>query len=164
MFTWFRQGVGEVAFRVDNAGDGEAVDRFWVFDRVAAKQATFCLDTDFCTAFKDVADGLMLDVFGGHSGDGECGDRAAAHGVDIGERVGGGDFAVEHGIIDDGGKEIGGLDEGALVVDFKYASVVRSSGADEEAFVMELRQLMQDLREGLGVELGGSSGAGGKGC
>src|SRR5580704_1659041 len=52
------------------------------------------------------------------------GNGSAAHGVNVTERVGGGDLAKEIRVVNDGGEKIGGLHEGKLVGDAIDAGIV----------------------------------------
>jgi len=83
VFAGFGVGIGEVAVWVHNTSDGESVNRLGVSDRVAAYEAAFGIDTHLRTTSEDGLDGFVIDKIGGHAGDGECGDRASAHGVNI---------------------------------------------------------------------------------
>jgi hypothetical protein len=56
---------------------------------------------------------------------------AAAHRVDIGQRVGRGDLPKSERIIDDRREEIDGLDEGAVAIDAVNTGVVGGAGVDE---------------------------------
>ena len=68
----------------------------------------------------------------GHADDGQCHQWLAAHGIDIGERVGGGDAAEVVGIIDDRHEEIGGGDDGLFVVDAVDGGIVGRFGAHQQ--------------------------------
>ena len=63
-----------------------------------------------------VADHVLGQLVDRHADDGQREDRPAAHGVNVGERVGRGDAAEVARIVDDGHEEIGGGDDGLRVV------------------------------------------------
>ena len=156
-------GIGDDALGVDEAGDGEPVERLGVLDGVAAGQDAPGLRDLVGAAPEDLVDELEREVLERDADDVHGGDRAAAHGVDVGERVGGRDLPVEVGVVDDRREEVDGLDEGAVGVEPVDGGVVGGGGSDEEVVIRKLREVAQDLREGGLPELGGSSGAGGQG-
>src|SRR5690606_30049508 len=59
-------------------------------------------------------------------------DRCGAHGVDVGERVGGGDAAEVARVVDDRGEEVGGGDDGLVLVELVHRGVVGGVGADQQ--------------------------------
>jgi hypothetical protein len=77
-----------------------------------------------CAPPEDALDGFLADEVGRHARDGESGDGASAHGVNIGKRIGGGDAAVKFWIIDDGGEEISGLDKGDVIGQFEDTGII----------------------------------------
>ena len=60
------------------------------------------------------------------------GGRAAAHGVDVGQRIGRGDAAELEGIVDDGHEEVGGRHDRLLVVEPVDCGVVTVLDADQQ--------------------------------
>src|SRR4029079_18593243 len=74
-------------------------------------------------------------------------ERLAAHGVEGGNRIGGGDLPGEVGIVDDGREEIARLNECNLVRETVDPRVVGCLRSDEEIRVIRLGQITQDLRE-----------------
>ena len=66
-------------------------------------------------------------------------DRPAAHGIDVGNRVGRGDAAEIERIVDDGREEIGGGDDGLLVVELVHRRVVAGFDADQQILRAWLR-------------------------
>ena len=125
MFSWFGVGIGEVALRMDDSCHGQSVDRFWVADSVSSCEAAFGFDAHQGSTAKNSLDRIIVHESGGHAGDGESGDRASAHGVNVRERIGGGDSTVELGVVNDGGEKIRGLDQSDFIGEFKHASVIR---------------------------------------
>ncbi len=67
-----------------------------------------------------------------HAQDGQRQDRRAAHGVDVGQRVGGGDAAEIVGIVDHRHEKVGGGDQGQAVGQAVHRGVVRRFGADHQ--------------------------------
>ena len=61
---------------------------------------------------------------------------AAAHGVDIAQRVGGRNLAEDVGVVDDGRKEIDRLDERQLGRELIHAGVVGCIEADQHVGIM----------------------------
>jgi hypothetical protein len=60
----------------------------------------------------------------------------SAHGVDIAERVGGGDLAEDVRVVHDRREEIHGLDEGLVGRDLIHSGVVGVIEADQDIGVM----------------------------
>ncbi len=67
-----------------------------------------------------------------HAEDGQGEDRLAAHGIDVRQRIGGGDSAEIAGIVDHRHEEIGGGDDAGLVVHLPDRGVVAGLGADQQ--------------------------------
>src|SRR4030095_16742458 len=76
-----------------------------------------------------------------------------AHGVDIAQRIGGGDLAENIGVIDDGGEKIDGVDDGEVGPKTIHPRVVGSFRSDQHVDVVKLRQAVQNLHE-----IGGGGG------
>jgi hypothetical protein len=137
---WFRQeedvaglggGVGDDAAWVDHAGYGEAIDGLRIFDGMAAGEGALGFLGFGGATLEDFVDDLVADEVDGHADDGEGGEGLAAHGVDVGERIGGGDLAVKVWVVDDGGEEVDGLDEGAFIVETIDSRVVGGGTTDD---------------------------------
>ena len=77
------------------------------------------------------------------SGDGERHDRLAADGVDVGQRVSGGDPAEIVSIIDDGHEEIGGRDYALFIVDFVYGCIVTRFEAHQHCRIRGVRRQLR---------------------
>ncbi len=152
-----RAGVGEDARGVDRAGDGVAeLDVFFV-DGVAADQGA----AGFVDFFGAAAENLFEDgeVAGSGVGeDGEGGERARAHGVDVAQGVGGGDGAEGVGIVDDGGEEVDGLHEGTLRRELVHARIVGRLKPYEDVIVLPSRQARQSFVQNLWTKLCRSTG------
>ena len=89
--------------------------------------------------------------------DGERGNGAAAHGVDVAERVGGGDGAEGVRIVDDGREEIHGMHEGELRRQFVDAGIVGGIKPDQHVFIRPARYGGQHLVQQLWTQLGRST-------
>jgi len=77
--------------------------------------------------------------------DGERGDGAAAHGVDVAQRVGGGNGAEGVRIVDDGGEEIHRLHQGTLRRQLVHAGIVGGVKPDQHVFIGPAGHGGQDL-------------------
>src|SRR5262249_4060967 len=83
----------------------------------------------------------------------------AAHRVHVAQGVGGGNLAVNEGVVDDGGKKVDGLHNGQVVREAVHARIVVRLDADEQVRVGGLGQMAQDLRDPLWGQLARSAGA-----
>jgi hypothetical protein len=114
----------------------------------------------FEPAEKDLPDHRPIQIFWERRNR-ECGQRTAAHGVDVTQRVGRRDLAVYERIVDDGGEEIDGLHQRAPLIQPVHTGIVRGPIIDEDPVVVVDGQIAQDLGELTGGELARSTGAGG---
>jgi hypothetical protein len=77
-------------------------------------------------------------------------EHLAAHGVDIAHGVGRGDRAVGPGVIHHRREEVGGLDQGALIVQAEDGGVIRLAQPHQHVGIFSCReepgQLAHDLR------------------
>ena len=81
-------------------------------------------------------------------------DRLAAHGVHVGDRVGGGDAAEVVGIVDDRHEEIGGGDQRLLVVELVDGCVVGGFDAHQQlGWQRHAGRALQDLGQHAGRDL-----------
>ena len=85
-----------------------------------------------------------------------------AHGVDVTEGVGGGDFAVEVGIIHNGREKVGGLDQGQILAQHIDAGVVAFVVSHHQPGVRMGLEAIQHFGQGSGPHLGAAAGAGGQ--
>jgi hypothetical protein len=85
-------------------------------------------------ALQDPCDHLGIDLAHRHAQDRQSQDGTAAHGVDIRDRVRGGDPAEIDGIVDHWGEEVGGGDDAGAVVQLPDRRIVGGLVADEKAF------------------------------
>src|SRR5205085_3202378 len=102
---------------------GEAEDRLLGADRVPAGDNAAGLDDDGSGRRQDLLD----DVEGHPVGEGghvEGQEHPPAHGEDVAAGIGGGDRSEVGGVVDERRKEVGGRDEGGLVVQAEDGGVV----------------------------------------
>ena len=102
-----------------------------------------------CSALEDLAHHLGRDLVHRHAEDGKRHDRLAAHGIDVGDGVGGGDAAEVVGVVDHRHEEVGGGDDAGVVVELPDGGVVGGLGADQKLLVrrgsrLVGKQLLQD--------------------
>ncbi len=102
--------VGDEPRGVDQAGDGEAELDLLVLDAVAAEQNRAGFGQGVDAALHHLVQDAVREAVDGEGDDGQGGQRAAAHGIDVGDGVGGGDAAEEIGVVDDWGEDVDGLD------------------------------------------------------
>ena len=129
-------------------------------DRMAAGDGDAGLGADRSAALQDFAGHLDRQFVERHAEDGERHDRRAAHGIDIGDRIGRGDAAEIMGVVDHRHEEIGGRDHAGLVVDLPDGGVVAGLGADEQLLVgTGGRVVGQQLLQHGGCELAAAAAA-----
>lgn len=129
---------------------------------MATGKGTVGLGNFVGAAAENLVHDIEREIIGGHRHDVHCGDGFTAHGVDVGERIGGRDLPEKIGVIDNGREEIEGLNEGEVVGQTVDRSVIGAGRADEEIGVVDVAEATQDLREFRLAELGGSSSARGE--
>ena len=128
-------GVGEDAVGMDGAGDGVSELEFLVANGVAADDGASGFDHLAETAGENLLENVEI-AFVGKADQGEGVEGTSAHGVDVAERVGGGDLAEGVRVVDDRGKKIHGLDEGKVRGNFVHAGVVGFVEADQNVRVL----------------------------
>ena len=74
--------------------------------------------------------------FVGEANERQRSQRLTTHGVDVAERVGGGDLAEDVGIVDDGSEEVDRLDERRLRRELIHAGIVGMIEADQNVRVV----------------------------
>jgi hypothetical protein len=80
------------------------------------------------------------------------------HGVDIGQGVGGGDLPEGVGVVDDGGEEVDGLDDGQIVAETIDARVLVPLETDDEVGVLNDGKPLQGFAQVLRTDLARSTG------
>ena len=83
--------------------------------------------------------------------------RPPAHGVDVRQRVGRGDLAKQKRVVDHRREEVDGLHEAQVFANTKDTRIVGGIEPHEQVVVMHIGQVAQDLGEGSGSQLGGST-------
>ena len=99
---------------------------------------------------------LEWDPFAGPAHQVQAEERAAAHGVDVADRVGRRDAAPHARVVVDGGDEVGGDDQGAVVVQPPDRGVVARGRAHEQVGMTRKLKAAQNLRQLAGGELAAS--------
>ena len=142
--------VGEDAAGIDEAGDGISELGFFVADAVAADHRATCFHH-----FREAAGENLLQDFevaaGGEAYVSQRGDGASAHGVDVAQRIGGGDLAEGVGVVHDGSEEIDGLHQREIGGDFVDAGVVGMIEADQNVGIVLPGKLAQNFVEDCGA-------------
>ena len=95
-----------------------------------------------------------------HRGDRQRGERAAAHRVDVADRVGRGNLAVDVRVVDDRREEVDRLHERRPPLPPEHTRIVRGPEVDEDAVVGVRRDVTQHLSELACGEFARSTGAG----
>ncbi len=110
-------------------------------------------------AQKDLVEHLRLEFAGGKTGDIERGERLAAHGIYVAERIGGRDRPEGERVVDDGREEVDGLHQGLGVADAIDTGVVGEVETDQQIGVFGIRQTCQSALQFIGAQFGGSAAA-----
>ena len=139
---------------MDQAEGDQAVDRFDDVDRMPASNRGAGFAADAAAAFDNLADDFRWQLVDRHADEGQRQDRLAAHGIDVGQGVGGGDAAEIARIVDHRGEEVGGGDQCLRVVEAVDGGVVRGFDADHQfgrnqAAVDVLQDVVQNGRRDL---------------
>ncbi len=111
---------------------GEAIDRLGTIDRMAAGDRDAGLRGDARATLQDLAHHLGGDLAERHAEDRQRHHRPAAHGIDVGNGVGGGDAAEFERVVDHRHEEVGGGDQAVLAVEIPHRGVVAGLGADQK--------------------------------
>ena len=155
-FARARAGVGPDPVGMHDAGHRVAELHLVIAHGVAAEDGAARLNHRLGAAPEDLFQ--IPEVALGRVGqDGERGERARAHGVDIGQGVGGGDAAKCERVIDNGREEIHGLHEGALRAQPVDACVVAGVETDQHVRIRKARDARQNRVQNLWTQLGRST-------
>ncbi len=146
-----RAGVAFQVPRIDQADGHQSIYRFDGIDGVAAGDRNAGTRAHRLAAFEDLADHVERNLVHGHADEGQGEERLAAHRIDVGDGVGGGDRAEIERIVDDRHEEIGGRDDRLRVVQAIHRRVIARLDSDEELPGNEPRgrpreNLLQDAR------------------
>src|SRR5699024_9613656 len=134
----------------------------WVVDRVAADHRHARLLRDGETAGEDLLQQLVGEHLAGPAHEVDRHHRVAAHRVDVGQGVRGGDAAPVVGVVDHGGEEVrGGEDGGGPVgpADPHRRGVVAVLEPHDHLFVLLPGERRDDLLEIAGRDLRGAAAA-----
>ena len=110
----------------------QAVDRLGRIDGMPAGDGNPRRSAHRFAAHQDVVDDLRGQLADGHAHNRQRHDGLRAHGIDIGQCIGGRDTAEIHRIVHDGHEEIGGGDDGLIVVEAVHRRVVAGLGSDHQ--------------------------------
>jgi len=153
-------GVAQHAAGMDEAERHQPVDRFGAVDGVPAGDRDAGFGADGGAARDDRLHALHSDPAQWHAEDRQREDRRAAHGVNVRERVGGGDATELERIVDDRREEVGRGDQGLLVVQPPDRRVIPSLEPDQEVGEgAGLRHAGQDLLQHGGRQLAAAAAA-----
>jgi len=152
--------VAQQPVGVREAGDGHAVLRLGIVDAVPPADVAAGLLRHVKTAAQHLAGDLQGQHVPGPAEQVHRHQRAPAHRVDVGERVGGRDPAPVVGVVDDGGEEVGGQHDGLVALDAHDRRVVAGRQPDQEVgAVAGGHQSGQHLLELAGWDLAGAAAA-----
>ncbi len=151
--------VGEDPGRVDLTDDRQPELGFGIVDGVAARNDEAGGGRDRSRTGQDLTEELVRQFLGVPADQIQSQQRPAAHGVDVGHRVGRGDATPRVGVVDQGGDEVGGDNKRAVVVDLPDGSVVTSGCIDQKSTIVRRSQTAQHVRQVAGGELAGSTSA-----
>ena len=144
---------------IDDAGDGEAEDRFRRVDGVTTGQRDTRLFTGGATAVDHLARHFRSQLVDGPAEDRDGHHRRTAHGVDIADRIGGGDAAELERVVDDGHEKVGRADHRAAVAQVVGRRVVARLVAHQQARVgAHGEAAVKDLLQQLGRDLAAAAG------
>ncbi len=121
--------VGENSLGINQAGDGVSELGFVVADAVSADNRA----TGFHHLGKSAGQDSLQNgeiAFFRKADQGQGGERTSAHGVDVAERIGGGNLPERVRVIHDGREEVGGLHQCGVRADLIHAGVVGVIEAD----------------------------------
>ena len=130
MISGVGSALGEDFFGFGDPDGHQSEFGFVIGDGVPAGNDNACLPAFFSRAADDGL-GNLLGQVGWKSGDVERQERFCAHGVDIGEAVGGSDGTVIVGVVHYGGDEIGGDHQGMALVQLPDSGIVSRIQPDQ---------------------------------
>ena len=154
--------VGLDALGMDGSGDGVAELDLVVGDAVASQNGALGFAHLVGSAANDSFQRLEI-AFGRICEDGQRRDGPASHGIDIAERIGGGDGSEGVGIVHDGREEVDGLNQGTLRRELVHAGVVRRVKPDQNVTVRPARYAPKHVVQNLWTQLRRSTGCTGVG-
>ena len=99
---------------------------------MAAGDGNARLGADFAAAGKDLTDLSGRQLVDGHAQNRQRHDRPPAHGIDVGNGVGGGDAAEIARIVHHRHEEIGGRNDAGIIVHLPDGGIVGGLGPDQK--------------------------------
>ena len=157
--THVRAAVGEHAVERDKTAHGQAVLGLVVVDGVTARDGATRLDALVGATRQNLAGNLNAQATrDAQKVHGMA--RPPAHGVDVRQRVGRSDLAKQERVIDHRWEEVDGLHEPQVLPYAEDARIVGGIEPHEQVVVMHIGQVAQDLGEGSGSQLSGSTARG----
>src|SRR4029077_5470019 len=132
---WLGTLVGQNPAWIDHAGDGITKLRLFIANAVTTDHGDSGLNHLGQSAGKNPLQNFQISLLG-KADHGEGSKWTSAHGVDIAERVGGGDLAEDVRVVYDRREEIHGLHEGLVGSDLIHSGVVGVIEADQDIGVM----------------------------
>ena len=157
--AWLRAGVGENAFRIDRAGHRVAEFDLAILHRVSAKQRDAGFAQLVEAAAKDLRDVVGVQAVLRKRRNRQRGERAAAHRIDVAQRVRRGDLSIDIRVVDDRREEVHRLHQRRTTLPRVHTGIVRSPVVDEDAWVSLGWYAAQDLSELARGEFARSTGA-----
>jgi hypothetical protein len=154
-----RAPVARDAALVHDPGDGQAVERDVVVDRVPARDDGARLRDLLRAAAQDLLEHLVREDLHRKRRERERHDRTPAHRVDVREGVRRRNRAEQTRIVDDRREEVDGLDDRRAAGQAVHRRVVRPLVPDEQARVRGRGQLLQKRGEVELTDLAGSTRA-----
>ena len=118
------RGIALDATRVRQAQHHQAVNWLYRVNAVATRDGYACVLTHALPTRQNAPNHLGTEHIDGHTHQGQSEDGCAAHGIDIADRVGGGDATKVKRVVDDGHEEVGGGNQGLLVIELVHRRVV----------------------------------------
>jgi len=152
--------IGHHAGGINDAGNRQAVLHAGVAHGMSPHDDPPRCFHPFRAAFEDFSQHFQSKFIIGKGHDVESGFDAAAHGEDIAHGVGGGDLAVDEGIVDEGGEEVEGLDDGGVLVNAIDAGIAEVISPDEQVGIGKHRQVPHQLGGGPDGQFARSARAG----
>ena len=126
--------------RVRKPDHRKAVNRLRRIDRMPASNRNARSRTGRSPPFEDLAHHFRRQFVERHTENGKRENRLAAHRVDVGNRIRGGDFPEIMRIIHHRHEEVGRRNDARLVIDLPDSSIIRSLGTDQQRGIrMRLR-------------------------
>ena len=131
--TCLRRRIAFDAAWVRQAQHHQTVNRFHRIDAVAACDRNACGLTHALSTGQYLANGVCAQHTDGHADQRQSKNRRTSHGVHIADGIGRGDASEVKRIVDDRHEEIGGCDQGLVLVEQIHRRVVRGVDAHQQS-------------------------------